>query len=273
MKKVITLLFLMPLAACGPNKNPTLIHSGTDDASIVGGQVVDKEIFAKHVVAIYNSKEGVLCTGTLIANNLVLTAAHCANTGVPSEYAIFFTKNPKVNQSLVRHVTNIRVHAYNPKSYADRKDLAILRFDGYPPAGFEPMPLPTEQDLADAGRTFYATGYGTVTGRKDITERQGGTLRYTQVTINEPEITTATSQFSVSQQNGHGICFGDSGGPAFAKIDDRRVVMGVASAVYSLDQEARKKPDFDICRYQAIYISTYFHLPWIQKTAAELAVY
>lgn len=261
----------MPLAACGPNKKTIQIHIDSNDASIVGGQIVDKEVFVKHVVALLNVTDGMLCTATLIDKNLILTAAHCANTGTASDYEVVFTKATRFDRSVRRNVNHIRVHAYNPKSYYERNDLALLRFDGDLPAGYEPMPLPSEQDLKAMGRSFYATGFGTVTGRKDLTERQSGVLRYVQVAMNEPSLTATMPQFTLNQQNGHGICFGDSGGPAFVKIGDRRVLIGVASAVFSMDKEARKKTDFDICLYHSIYMSTYYHLPWIQRTAADMA--
>lgn len=237
----------------------------------MGGQVVDKQIFAKHVVAIYNVRHGVICTGTIIAANVVLTAAHCVSTGSPGDYQILFTKSPRPFGNVTRKVTQVRMHDYNPASYSDRKDLALVRFRGDLPAGYEPMPLPNKRDLEDMGRNFYATGYGVITGRQDLPDREPGILRYTHVSLYEKALTPSLSQFTVNQQNGRGICFGDSGGPAFVKLGDRRIIIGVASAVYSLDKYARTRRDFDICRYQAIYISTYYYSHWIQKTSAELA--
>jgi len=278
MKKQISqlslLLSLALLTSCGP-QGPS-VHvidppTTSDSASIVGGEVVDKEIFAKHVVALYNNKSSVLCTGTLVARNVVLTAAHCANIDTALDYYIFFSKSPRYDKNPeVRRVVDLRIYDYAPKGFYNRKDLALVQFIGDLPPGYEPMALPTEQDLRDMGRKFYVAGYGSVTARKDVEERHSGTLRYTEINLYEGRLSPGLDQFTSDQSDGHGICHGDSGGPAFIKLNGRRILIGVTSAVYTNDKAKAERPSFDICKENSIFVSTYYHLPWIRATLDQL---
>src|SRR5216117_802864 len=49
-------------------------------AAIVGGAEVASEAVARHVVMVVGAR-GAACTGTAIARDLVLTAAHCLQPG------------------------------------------------------------------------------------------------------------------------------------------------------------------------------------------------
>jgi secreted trypsin-like serine protease len=270
MKKHFIFLTLLASVGCGPNihNNPQLLTS--DSSSIVGGQVVDQEGFAKHVVAIHNADLGYWCTGTLISKNTILTAAHCIDEATESSYTIHFSKSPRTFETITRNVSSMKANSgYNAVAYDDRKDIGVIRFEGEAPEGFVPMALPTSRDLSRMSNRFYAAGYGTITARSDI-PRGSGVLRYTTQTVKGNRISTAQTQFIVDQTNGHGICYGDSGGPAFAEIDDHEVVFGVASAVYSTNTEAKKRKDFDVCRYNAIYTSVFYYLDWIKKASASL---
>jgi secreted trypsin-like serine protease len=272
MKKIFFPLPLLLLTACGPKINHSPFGSNQDTSSIVGGQVVSDEVFAKHVVAIYNEDLKYWCTGTLINRNEVLTAAHCLNMGGPRSYTVYFSKQPRASIGVLRRVTAVKFNShYNPDAFKDRNDIALLRFRGDLPAGFAAMPLPKAGDITGMGRSFYATGYGTITARKDITNKESGLLRYTTQKLMLSDLTLQDSDFLVNQSNGHGICFGDSGGPAFVKMGGQRILIGVASAVYATDRTAKARPDFDVCRHKAIYISVFHYLAWIKNASAEIS--
>jgi len=276
MNKKIIFLFFISLASCGPQRFSSSVAPVSEPdffpPSIVGGQKVEKEIFAKHVVALYNKKSRFSCTATLISKNVLLTAAHCANVDTPADYVAIFAKTILNNaKSIQRPIVDARVFDYNPTGFYERKDLALVRFKGPLPQGYEPMPLPTASELKEMGNTFYAAGYGTSTGREDQKSQDYGVLRYTQLKVLEGRLSPISSQFTVDQSPGHGICHGDSGGPAFVKLRGRRILVGVASAVYSFDRLAQSRAGFDICRCNAIYISTYFYSNWIRSNLEALS--
>lgn len=270
MKKQFIVLSLLVCAGCNPKVHGTALTLTNDSSSIVGGEIVGNEAFAKHVVAIHNEDQGYWCTGTLISRDTVLTAAHCINMASERSYTVNFSKTPRAKDTITRAVSSMKANSqYNPDAYEDRRDLGVIRFRGDLPAGYEPMALPTADDLNRMDRDFYAAGYGTTTARQDI-PTGSGILRYTPQKVMGAKIYPQQTQFNVDQTNGHGICYGDSGGPAFAKIGGRRVLIGVASAVYSTNTEDKKRPEFDICRYSAIYTNVYYYLDWIKRASASL---
>jgi secreted trypsin-like serine protease len=273
MKKTNYIALMLLLASCGPNVSvgPQDIKNPSTNFSIVGGEDVTNEIFAKHIVAIHNDQRGYWCTGSLIGRNTVVTAAHCFMDD-PSAHTIYFSKSVIQFDNAQSKVTAYKIHPqYNATAWTNRNDLAIATFSGSYPTGYEPINFPSTDDLANIGGEFFATGFGSTTARRDIQNDGAGVLRYTRIKLDTQVLTPAQNQFTVDQTNGHGVCFGDSGGPAFIKRGDQRIIIGVASAVYSNDEEAKKHPDYDVCRYNGIYISVYPYKDWIQKTSAELS--
>lgn len=271
MTKLLFISSLLALAACSPNVPK--VHETADfnnQTSIVGGQDVTNQSFAQHVVAIHNVDLGYWCTGTLISNDTILTAAHCVNSGSRASYAVYFSHAPHPFDRTSRDVLEMRANSqYDQNAYDDRNDIGLVRFKGDLPPGFAPAALPTADDLAKMNKNFYAVGYGSITARKDSLGKGSGILRYTQLSLTN-NVTTKQSQFVIDQSKGHGICFGDSGGPALTQLGGRDVVFGVASAVYTLDKNAKAQPDFDVCRYNAIYTSVFYQLSWITKTSADI---
>jgi secreted trypsin-like serine protease len=258
------------LASCGPAPQSPSNSGKRASNGIVGGDFVTTEAFAKHVVGIYNKPKNYWCTATLIGPHTVVTAAHCF-MGAASDHEILFIK--KANETPVRksRFVSYKAHpAYNANAWVNRNDVAVASFDVDYPQGYEPAAFPTEEELAKISDDFYAIGFGTTTARR-IPDNGVGFLRYTHLKISEGGLKPDQNQFLVDQSKGHGICFGDSGGPAFVKLNNHHVIIGTVSAVYSKDEAAKKQPDFDVCRYNAIYMSVYPYKDWIQKTSAELA--
>jgi len=265
MKKIVLFTGFILCVGCGPNIHDNPLEDTSGSNFIVGGKVVENENFAQHIVAIYDARQSLWCTGTLISTDTILTAAHCVNHGSKYDYVIYFSKKPGAFRNDSRKVAALRFHAgYNAKAYEDRNDVAVLRIKGALPAGFAPMALPTANDLNE--HDFYAAGYGTITARNEM-PKTNGILRYTSQHLDgiKPEQT----QFLVDQTNGHGICFGDSGGPAFT-THSRPAILGIASAVYTRNEQEKNKPGFDVCRYNAIYTSVFHYLDWIEKASADI---
>jgi len=270
MKKLFIILGLLLSAGCSHENSDSASISNLNSNSIIGGKVVDKEIFAKHVVAIRNNDDGYYCSGTLISQNTILTASHCIESGKEHAYTIYFGKDPRSFESVSRPVTSMAGNTgFNESALTNRKDIGIIRFQGALPEGFEPMSLPTSRDLQQMGRDFYSAGYGAVTGRTDI-PRDGGILRYTLQKFVGDRISPLQPEFFANQNNGQGICFGDSGGPAFIKLNGRRILLGVSSAMYTVDPEDKNKPEYDICRQTSIFTNVVYFLDWIKKTQTSL---
>lgn len=273
MKKHLYIFFILSLAtACSPQSNTSTglaLHSSTRP-SIVGGETVTNESFAKHIVGIYNVKKGYWCTASLIGPSTLLTAAHCF-MGNSADHVVYFARDVFKGSPQTAKIKSYKPHPESkPLAWTDRNDLAVARFEGVYPQGYQPIRLPDSTDLQQMNGTFHTTGYGAITARRGSSQRGVGVLRYTTMKMKESPLRPEQNQFIADQSNGHGVCFGDSGGPAFVKNGDQTVIIGVISAVYSTDENARTRADYDVCRYSSIYISIYPYKNWIRKAVADL---
>ena len=179
----------------------------TPAQAINGGAPAAREIAAQTAMIV--STRGAICTGTAIARDLVLTAAHCV--APKSDYAIVVKGGaPRVIQ-----VVRIVLHPkFDPRQFETRvpsPDMAILKLAEPLPANYHPAKLASDPALPKRGTLFTLAGFGFA---KDGDERSLGTLR----SIALPSVgTTGGIMVRVSSGNGGvlGACTGDSGGPAF----------------------------------------------------------
>jgi secreted trypsin-like serine protease len=172
--------------------------------AINGGVTGPSDIAAQTVMIV--STRGAICTGTVIARDLVLTAAHCVQPR--GDYAISTGGG-------VIQVARIALHPkYDPHQFETRKpspDMAILKLSEPLPARYRAAKLSHETALPKRGEMFVLAGFGFA---RDGDERSLGTLR----SVALPSVgTTGGIMVRVSLGDGgiKGACTGDSGGPAF----------------------------------------------------------
>jgi secreted trypsin-like serine protease len=203
-----------------------LVYTGPAGA-IVNGQLDGTrhpEVGALIAEFVQPGEKDVLCSGTLIAPTVFLTAGHCTSfltsLGITDVWVTFdsrFTsKSPLIHGS---YVTNPLFGFSGPGGSSDPHDQAVVLLDKSA-KGITPARLPTENLLDGidlATQTFTAVGYGTV--RVDETGGPNAfffdsTRRFaTQFFLSlEP----AWLNLSENPSTGSGgTCFGDSGGPHF----------------------------------------------------------
>jgi hypothetical protein len=192
---------------------------------IVGGEPVAGDTWHSAVVVDFGVD---LCTGTLVAEHLVLTAAHCLQSSPPAELLQIKLGNSRAEPELVLPVSR---YALDPEFCAnvfecglDLHDFAYLELAEPAPADAVVPRLPTEQatwDAAMAPGTVVLVGFGY------DAELESGIKRFVEADVRG---STASGLELLAGGDGKDGCQGDSGGPAYARLPSgEEVLVGVSS--------------------------------------------
>jgi hypothetical protein len=198
----------------------------TPSRAIVGGGVTDPEAIGRSVVTIIGS-HGNVCSGSLIAPNIVLTAGHCIAPDTSYRVLDYTTKPPRLltAQKVASHP---QFSLKTMLAHRATADVALLLLPSAVPSKV-PAPLGTPRAPVTAGVHFMIAGIGVaISGRDDGI----GTIRAASLIA-----TGQPSRFQIrlvdpatnNSRNGLGACTGDSGAPVFESQDDRDVIVGVVS--------------------------------------------
>lgn len=288
-KSLITTALLtsvIALTACSKmhTAEESIAADSAETNNIVGGSnVAAGEDIAKTTVQIFTVQTrrdalGVLritnvagCTGSLLANDIVLTAAHCT-TDNPNYILLYFsTQAPNMKEllasvntnPLVRRVVGGKVGTNWPglteSQLADWGDIALLKFKGGIPQGYQlAQLLPSDAELK-AQQAVTLAGFGLTDGVRNI---QSDRLLKVDITILDPNY--SKSEMVVDSGNGKGPCHGDSGGPAYVNVNGQRFVAGVTSRA-----ESKTDPK-GLCIGDTIYTKTQPYSAWIKNSMKAL---
>lgn len=171
MRHLIACSLLLSLSSCAPKSN--LFKGSLVDSSIINGTLVkEKDPLAVSIVGIFNTKLNYICTGTLIAPNIVMTAAHCVPEKAAHTKIIFSndvdntmnSREPDILAEYVLPVTDFKVSPVwdpgNETMEINTGDIALLKFKGEIPAGYKPATFLKDSSVIKIGTVVTVAGFG-----------------------------------------------------------------------------------------------------------------
>jgi secreted trypsin-like serine protease len=237
--------------------------------AVIQGEVTRDPNGTRSFVVRVESTIGEICSGTLVAPDLVLTAAHCVMR--PAGYAVV-----SVDRAFRQHRTQAVAATMHPDFVPGTTpedqpgvDLALLKLER--PLGADYLPLdPRGAGSIGTGDPVDIAGFGVVAENRRNTAR---TLRQAHlVSIGSLQVanrvTVVTDRRRLAETSGAGACLGDSGGPILAGGPGGYRIVGVVSwSSGALQQGARRTA----CGGFTAVTPVAEHSGWISAKAAELS--
>lgn len=293
MKNILFIAIALFAVSCGNSNLDT--NNTVKKGSIMHGSVVRSDDAIKnHIVAVIDVEKGGVCTGTIIASNIVVTAAHCAPEK-PKDLVIVFaldaysmlgTREEDYKQAFIRTVTHFQYKdGYDPENETvdvDTDDIAILKFKGDLPEGYAPAPFLADKKELGIGKSVTVAGFGvdTVVTTKINPKKYPNfeeALAYGEVICNDnltycikiessgegilrkgrAPIASKSAKEVILDERKSGTCSGDSGGPAFIFKDNKYYLFGVTSRGGAL------------CDDVGVYTNALEYIDWINETIAS----
>ncbi len=191
-------------------------------AAIVGDAGPADAVIARYAVMFFSSRGA--CTGAVLAQDLVLTAAHCTVGAANFKFV-----GHSVAQLQLTDVANVAPHPqFNPEPPPARAtaDIALLKLFKPLPARFAPAFLAARP--VAVGDRLIVVGYGTAV-QGDVWS--GGTARMATLTVagrSDHEL-ILTDPSAYGEGSKLGACHGDSGAPVFTTRGGVPALIGVVS--------------------------------------------
>lgn len=213
--------------------------AGRSDAVVFGTEVADAAASAPWVASIWYSEEAhgtpeFICSGSLIADDIVLTAAHC--TFDKGFYWVRLKSDTLESDEPLRKVSGVWRHTrYSTKT--GQNDLGLLRLRT-PVEDVTPIPLPTSAEIAKvtAAKTFRILGWGEDQDANVAKFLRAATLDNQDLAASKvygrlfnKATMLASGKYIKSERLYAGGCHGDSGGPLTTKVGSKTVLAGLTS--------------------------------------------
>ncbi len=222
-----------------------------------------------------------VCTGSLIAPNVVLTAAHCMVLSKGSKLVAFLVMFDRSLDTIMEEISNkdlthVRIinkvvrHEAFMNGRDTNNDIGLLGFQGQIPADFKLAHMASSQlaRTLRAGTDVTLAGFGVSDYKKDNSTGQfvgsgDGLLRQING-IKVLSLTTTGQEITLDQSQGRGACHGDSGGPAYIvdQVTKQNILVGVTSRGTSAEGS---------CGGQAIYTGVMGYSQWIADSLKKAA--
>ena len=174
------------------------------------------------------SKNLSICTGVLVANDLVVTAAHCLKSEDPSTYSVIFPANMTDRTRSVVEFQRVREDTL---VFFPNFDLAWIRLNSPAPVPYVPATLlgDTAKIKEETALTLVGTANETPCHPRD----QICTLVKLSVRLvrswSSPHLINLSVVDSLAVTSSSGTCPGDSGGPSFVSYQGQDLLFGIVA--------------------------------------------
>ncbi|ASD62905.1 serine protease [Bdellovibrio bacteriovorus] len=297
LNRILLALVAIVLASCGLSNRPQV--NTKDSAGIMGGTLVAENAkIASGIVGIMDLQSNSICTGSIIAENYILTAAHCVIGLKPSKLRLIFgldvdelmgAREQDIVQMYTRSVSDYKIHSsYNEVDQEEKEtdwgDIALIKFHGALPPGYKPVQMLKDDTILRRGLTVTLAGYGVsqvdtepVDARK--VKNLDEALEYGEIICDEdlknclkvdmsgdgvlrqtkaPISSVQETEVRLDESKGSGTCAGDSGGPAYVDIKGELFLFGVTSRGSAL------------CDSVGVYTNAVYYADWIKSTMPKM---
>jgi hypothetical protein len=283
------LMLMVMISACAAEKKPARVPEsrfGQSDSKsdyfslecnpgqrngIVGGQAVraSDADSNRSILLIWEDASGKqsLCSATLIADQTLLTAAHCVNEAVKMQ-AVFYTDVSCVSgyqrsQHAIAVDKTISHPDYNTKieslSVLDENiDLALVHLVKKAPERFQIFKISNNPEELTSNVFLYGFGV-TGTSKKDP-------MLLRKTVVQRADIFFTNKALFFDQENKTGVCSGDSGGAGLMEDNGELVIASVNSEVFN----GNDVDSADLCNRHSKSIVVHHYLDsWIIPTMAQ----
>ncbi len=269
--KIISLLCIQFIIACAPsNQKLSVLESNENTGTaIIGGKSVEfgdyklSSVVGIKIMESFSNQLIAVCTGTLIAQDIVVTAAHCvAEMPASVTFLIYFgtslTDQKKI--SAVRTAIKKQIHPkYSVNKEENGYDIALLKISEPAPVYIKPAALMKDSSKIKWGQKLTVAGYGYTS---IVDSRNQGIIR----NLKQAQVKIGKSWFSETEfqvfQFMNGICSGDSGGPAFLEENGELKLAGITNRAMSNGLIS--------CIISSYFLRVDKMNDWIQQTSKQL---
>lgn len=213
------------------------------------------------------------CGGSIITQNVVLTAAHCTVFSYSIEEVRIYYNTTEPSEGPVNYAESRMVHRKFNRQTGAKYDVALLKmrepfkFDRF----VKPVCLPT-REIDVTNKRLLAAGWGDTSN--EATRSGPSNLLYVEVDGMSHEECERIIQKSISSDaggldasvsvcargRGNALCHGDSGAPVTLRPKGKR---SVQVGVYSAGSGCQSKHAYAICA------SVWKFMPWIRQALSE----